>query len=1506
MTWQEIKSKYEIGSIYNLEVVNIIIQDQQVLFNIEGFDCVLHVSNIANERELSQKLFSVLKKGDIVSVAIINFNDEKQNINLSTKVFRTYLDDVLSFTKSKKIIENELNEHLGLPERYLSMHRNMLDRLRGDLSSNELTFLYELIQNAVDHPNKNFKNVSITFEIFNNYLLVKHNGSLFTENNFKSITGILAGEQINESDRERIGYKGIGFKSIFRYTHNVYVRSGNFSFSFKKEENVAHLPWEVLPIFQLEKDKVDEIQQFDFFNVPVAFAIELISEELKSDVIKYLKQLSQNPYLLIFLENLVSLEIKIPDEIILLEKEIEKQKNFEILTLKSNNNEGEKYLTYSKEYEIINLDVIAELLDENITAIPSKMRNFRKPKVSIALPLIDNSDLINLFTYLPLSNTKHGLPYIINADFIPDLDRTDLVHNLKYNEEVLKFASETLLTFSQILINDNKYSDFLKLIPDFKNSNIRALEIIAENYEENSIILELPNFDNIKIKKDNLIIDKTGIFKIIDEKYINQIEKLLDKHILSSLIIDEEDKLINHLEITTFNEKDLTDLFNLDTFKNDYFLSYKQFIFFLFRIRILENNKKIYKIISEKIKPFLISGIDYFVSDITVFIPELYKDTFNYLELLKPCPPDLENILVNKLNIKSLFDILSIDEYDEIYTVDLIARNIKEIVKKLSQQEDDSVEIKANKRKHIINLWHFLFSNKDAIDSRNNKLVNNQFSDLLIECSNGQLIPLKDSILKKEDNSREDYSFLYERYGDKKMNYVNIDVICNEFKIESKDFNKFIKQISDIEITESRLFNKTLKKISESDFSEIKESTHDDIIKALIAIYKYLNNITDLDLNRNMINKFPILCSNNKIKEAEDVYFDNSYTNYIKGVDFYAQDLFEGVENVYYISTKYIEIIEESKRVDFFNFLIKLNISPGIKILHFNLDRELINQKLKTLKASFFVKDDFYYIHRLGAFSNKYENLKIFWEKLINVENYNLLFKNLISGLSSKITAENLTIRFFNEEELKFFPLENGNCETATEIYSSKLEVYLHNNKNKLCFDISLFNDLEEKLLFRNTLRFEDLIIALNHYEEYDNIAYKNLIIEHFNNIVYSEEENTIIKNLIKFKCFDDEFRKISETIYLDKSLETLSISIISKSNELYKRAIDSIEYNEVFKNKLIELEITVINDHNLTINHIIEENENVIIIEEIQGVFIEYFNDKVISQDISEIEYFFNWYDFVQCSDINISFDNYPTYSEAVLFYNDKKNKKLFFSDELILLDVLCEEFRINNSDKINIRKNLNTKRKNTKSGYQGEDGEKHSKQHDSIIEFSISEIETLKQIIGGELTEELTSQLEANFSASLKGILNLDIIGFSPIKPEDFRKTNVKTFKNDNGEIRNIIFRSSAKGLLYLDPYSWEKLEGGDIELWIYLGKENFRIIYSKVDLINLPYNPYTLIRVDNSEKDIELVNNLMVNAPDSSTKLLFITNQEMAEKLNTDIFNNENNQITKNSNIGNENYL
>jgi hypothetical protein len=161
-----------------------------------------------------------------------------------------------------------------------------------------------------------------------------------------------------------------------------------------------------------------------------------------------------------------------------------------------------------------------------------------------------------------------------------------------------------------------------------------------------------------------------------------------------------------------------------------------------------------------------------------------------------------------------------------------------------------------------------------------------------------------------------------------------------------------------------------------------------------------------------------------------------------------------------------------------------------------------------------------------------------------------------------------------------------------------------------------------------------------------------------------------------------------SKGLYLTEAFQAKDMLRAVDKIQKYLARATGMEFvyanNEEFKNKLTELGITVIKDINLTIHHTKAEIESVIIIDEIQNVVNDYFNDKIIAHDISEIEYFFNTYDFVQCSNIELTFDNYPTYSEPVMFYNDQNNKKLFFADELILLDVLCEEFGINNSDKI------------------------------------------------------------------------------------------------------------------------------------------------------------------------------------------------------------------------------
>ncbi len=509
----------EKGNIYILPLAKKITEHNLLIFDIDGQSARLHISQLSNNPTLSQRMFDLFEAGQEVYVVILGFNEEKKYYELSTKVFRNSLDDTLSFNQCRNIISRELKEYSDLSPRHIQQYRAILDRLRGDLSSTGLTFLYELLQNAVDHPNSNFNDeVSVHFQIFDNYLLLKHNGALFTEDNFRSITGILFGEQDDKKVVRRIGYKGIGFKSVFRHSTNVYVRSGNFSFAFTKETG-DDKPWEVMPIFQNEIDKITEIKQFDFFNSPVAFALEFSNDERKANVINYLSELSANPYLLIFLKKLIKLKITLPNEEMVYEKEIVVENGREIIKLKQSDGTINDWLKFSGEYQIVEEEIINELLDENNKSVPSNFRNFRTPKIDIVIPKKQNDNLVNLFTYLPMSDTQYQLPYIVNGDFIPNLDRTNLIPTLEYNYRIAEFVAEELLKSCVKLAKKSQYDYLKKLIPIYDFENNKYVNTVKKHFLKevtNYAIFPTSYSDNL-VKLDDLIIDLTGLQNVLSK-----------------------------------------------------------------------------------------------------------------------------------------------------------------------------------------------------------------------------------------------------------------------------------------------------------------------------------------------------------------------------------------------------------------------------------------------------------------------------------------------------------------------------------------------------------------------------------------------------------------------------------------------------------------------------------------------------------------------------------------------------------------------------------------------------------------------------------------------------------------------------------------------------------------------------------------------------------------------------------------------------------------------------
>lgn len=817
----------EKGNIYILPLTKKIQEHNLLIFDIDGHSARLHISELSNNRTLSQRMFELFEVGQEVYVIVIGFDTEKRYWELSTKVFRNSLDDILPFNQCRQIIHARFNQRNNQDPEFLIENRRVLDRLRGDLSSTGLTFLYELLQNAVDHPNKNFNNeVSVHFEIFENYLLLKHNGALFTENNFRSITGILFGEEDDEHDVRRIGYKGIGFKSVFRHSSNVYVRSGNFSFAFTKETG-DEKPWEVMPIFQNEIDKITEIKQFDFFNSPVAFALEFPNEESKENVIDYLKELSANPYLLIFLKRLIRLKITLPNEERIYEKEIVEENGREIIKLKQSDGTINDWLRFSGEYKIKSEEIIAELMDENNTSVPSNFRKFRTPKIDIVIPKEQNFNMVNLFTYLPMSDTRYQLPYIVNGDFIPNLDRTNLIPTLEYNYRIADFVAEELLKSCAKLARNNQYEYLKKLIPSYKLENNKYANTVQGHFinEVHNHHIFPTSYSGNLVKIDNLVVNKTGLQNVLNEREYETVFNTKKKPLTSTFGTTTEVEYL--IERTQKGE-----CFTIDDLKN--VIPTEQFQNWL---KKPENNAKFIKHIIENADLEGILNEPIFLTNSF----ELKKST----KIYKQHPEAILNFNVDVLHDTTLTVVTEENvKFKEYKALDFLEGII-------SQSNEDKESIKRD--------WEWIYDSWDEI--KKDEKRKNALTEKNILCKNDQLSAIKNTYVSDEFQTKDvnKIETIIESLQLKKA-FINAKLIST--KRESSEWIKIFKTLK----------AKVNLQDVVTDIIENLDSIEDEVKHFKIGqeIFKYWNKKTNEE--NNLQNHIDTLRSNLKIKTSSGTY----------------------------------------------------------------------------------------------------------------------------------------------------------------------------------------------------------------------------------------------------------------------------------------------------------------------------------------------------------------------------------------------------------------------------------------------------------------------------------------------------------------------------------------------------------------------------------------------------------------------------------------------------------
>jgi hypothetical protein len=173
--------------------------------------------------------------------------------------------DIVPF-KASELIDNIQQDSINTPESVKGKLTRSIEAISNEINTQPATFIFELIQNADDYPNED-KYVKMSFEMREPYLVIKHNGSQFDVNNAVAICDINEGDKRNEV--EKIGFKGIGFKSIFKDCNLAYLKSGEYSFRFdemKWRNEGRRLFWQITPINTEEKE---------FWNILLCIPIHL-------------------------------------------------------------------------------------------------------------------------------------------------------------------------------------------------------------------------------------------------------------------------------------------------------------------------------------------------------------------------------------------------------------------------------------------------------------------------------------------------------------------------------------------------------------------------------------------------------------------------------------------------------------------------------------------------------------------------------------------------------------------------------------------------------------------------------------------------------------------------------------------------------------------------------------------------------------------------------------------------------------------------------------------------------------------------------------------------------------------------------------------------------------------------------------------------------------------------------------------------------------------------------
>lgn len=564
---------------------------------------------------------------------------------------------------------------------------NSLILLSSGIYTEEERFVFELLQNAVDAHGDSSSTLNVRMLIEDDYFVFMHNGAAFTERDIEGLCDVGNGNKMK--DAKKIGYKGIGFKSVFMRSNHVVVESGGYCFKFDKShwDNYwdAHwkqeeygikdddkrylMPWQIIPIETVAPIQINS----DGYNV-----VTYIRVGDSSNLEDKISALLSNSQFLLFLK---SKNIKMTFSVNGNTKSwIDKSENNGIVILSANGVEESRWLIHTNDSVKVPAK-LRDLINADINT-PDKLKEAKTFDLSFAIALDKNGKLKRLereesviYTYLPTSFRfgSDGFPFLVNANFITDAGRQQLHKDSEWNKLIFsKIPFEFLLWIKDV---SSTYRNYWEVLPEKSYGRGNSLETIYTENMEKAIneIAFIPSLQNssCKVLASEAFMDRMGIAEAISvDVLVHHINRIYNHTFDSNNQVDnlwKGSRILSSYGVFVFDKQKLKSLFeDENAFENISVEFNSKLIIFLFDYYTQNKSEQDELVTILQSTRFLSDKNNVLCVPNELFFPSSYNKQNEFAEDARILHKDIFDAVSSKKSVVDWLSLLGVESLSDV------------------------------------------------------------------------------------------------------------------------------------------------------------------------------------------------------------------------------------------------------------------------------------------------------------------------------------------------------------------------------------------------------------------------------------------------------------------------------------------------------------------------------------------------------------------------------------------------------------------------------------------------------------------------------------------------------------------------------------------------------------------------------------------------------------------------------------------------------------------------